>query len=79
MCWKRENTPLWDDKQENTCGFCQHANILASGEQVICQKRKNLYDISHTCRKFRFDILKKDVRRPKKPDFSRFSEKNFEL
>lgn len=79
MFGKRKTAPLWDDKQENTCGFCVHANILASGEQVICKKRKNLYDCSHTCRKFRFDILKKDVHRQKKPDFSRFSAKNFEL
>ncbi len=71
--------PLWDEKQENTCGFCQYATLLSGSEQIICTKRKNLYVISHTCRKFKFDILKKDVRRQKMPDFGRFSKEQFEL
>lgn len=79
MCFGKKKAPLWDNKQENSCGFCQHANVLANGEQVICKKRKNLYTITHTCRKFRFDILKKDVRRQKLPDFGRYSEEQFRL
>lgn len=74
-----KKVPLWDHTQESTCAFCQHANLLENQEQVICRKRKNLYPANHTCRKFRFDILKKDVRRPKFPDFERFSKEQFEL
>ena len=79
MCWKQKKNPLWDSGQENSCGFCLYANVLANGEQVICNKRKNLYTISHTCRKFRFDILKKDVRRQKFPDFGRYYKEQFQL
>lgn len=74
-----KKSPFWNNAQENTCAFCEHANVLASKEQVICNKRKNLYASNHTCRKFRFDILKKDVRRQKMPDFERFSKEQFEL
>lgn len=74
-----KKTPLWDEKQENTCAFCEYANILADCEQVICKKRKNLYVASHTCRKFKFDILKKDVRRQRVPEFKKFKKEQFEL
>lgn len=71
--------PLWDTKQESTCAFCQYATVLPGCEQVICKKRKNLYSDSHSCRKFKFDILKKDVRRTALPDFERFCEEQFKL
>ena len=75
-----KKTPLWDDKQESTCGFCQHATLLmADCEQVICNKKKNVFHFSHSCKKFKFDILKKDVRRQKLPDFNRFRKEQFEL
>lgn len=70
---------LWDNQQENTCGYCLHAKVMAGCEQVICNKRKNLFSVSHSCRKFRFDILKKNVSRRKTPDFNRFSKEQFEL
>lgn len=79
MCFVLKKSPFWDNSQENTCAFCQHAGLLANKEQVICRKRKNLYAADHTCRKFRFDILKKDVRRQKMPDFGRFSKEQFQL
>ena len=70
---------LWDEKQENTCAFCEYATMLADCEQVICKKRKNLYAASYTCRKFKFDILKKDVRRQRVPEFKKFKKEQFEL
>lgn len=79
MCFVLKKAPLWDDKQENTCRFCEYATLLAECGQVICKKRKNLFVDSHTCRKFKFDILKKDVRRQKLPDFKRFRKEQFEL
>ena len=74
-----KKAPLWDETQESTCGFCQYATLLGGTEQVICTKRKNLYSLTHTCRKFKFDILKKNVRRQKLPDFRRFTKEQFEL
>ena len=74
-----KKVPLWDEKQEGICAFCEYANVLADGEQVICNKRKNLYSASHTCKKFKFDILKKDVRRQRVPEFKKFKKEQFEL
>lgn len=70
---------LWDVKQEDTCGFCVYAKRMADGENVICRKKNNVFPFSSSCRKFEFDILKKEVRRKKTPDFSKFSKENFEL
>ena len=71
--------PLWDENQESTCVFCEYAKVLVNCEQVICQKRKNLYVTSHSCKKFKFDILKKDVRRQRVPEFKKFKKEQFEL
>ena len=71
--------PLWDEKQENTCACCEHAKVLSDCEQVICNKRKNLYVASHCCKKFKFDIFKKDVRRQRVPEFTKFKKEQFEL
>lgn len=70
---------LWDIKQEETCGYCIYGKRLADNENVICKKRNNVFPFSARCRKFQFDILKKNVRRKKVPDFKRFSKENFEL
>ena len=70
---------LWDVKQEDTCGYCVYARRLTDGDNVICKKRNNVYPFSATCRKFRFDILKKNVRRRKTPDFPKFNKADFEL
>ncbi len=70
---------LWDKKQEDTCGYCAYGKRMADGDHVICLKRKNIYDFSHSCKKFQFDIMKKEVRRAKKPDFSKFSASDFKI
>ncbi len=74
-----KKTPLWDNKQESTCEFCVHAKVMPGCEQVICNKRKNLFSLTHTCRKFQFDILKKDVRRTKMPSFGTYTKEQFDL
>jgi hypothetical protein len=70
---------LWDDKQENMCGYCVFGEPVAGAEQVVCRKRRNIYDFECSCNKFKFDILKKNVRRQRLPDFSKFSPENFKI
>lgn len=74
-----KKVPLWDENQESTCAFCEYARVLSDCEQVICNKRKNLYQASYSCKKFKFDILKKDVRRQRAPEFKKFKKEQFEL
>ena len=70
---------LWDVNQENTCGYCVHARVLMDGDKVVCKKKNNMFAFSDTCKKFTFDILKKNLRRRKTPDFSGFNKSDFEL
>lgn len=70
---------LWDMNQEDTCGYCVHARRMTDGDYIICKKKKNVYPFSATCRKFCFDILKKNVRRKRTPDFSQFEKSDFEI
>ena len=51
---------LWDVNQENTCGYCVHARVLIDDNKVICKKKNNIFSFSDTCKKFTFDILKKN-------------------
>ena len=70
---------LWDENQENTCGYCIFAGRIPNDDRVTCLKKTGIFEFNHTCKKFKFDILKKDVRRKKIPDFSKFSAENFKL
>jgi len=70
---------LWDINQEDTCGYCIHAKRMTDGESVICKKKNNIYPFDFSCKKFNFDILKKNLKRQKKPDFSKFKQSDFEL
>ena len=74
-----KNTPLWGEEQENMCGYCIFAGRIPDDERVTCSKKKKITEFSDTCKKFRFDIQKKNVRRAKVPDFSKFSAENFQL
>lgn len=75
----KKKQELWDKKQEDTCGYCAYAKRMADDEHIICTKKNNIFEFNHSCRKFTFDIIKKNVRRKKMPDFSKFSVENFEL
>ena len=70
---------LWDEGQENTCGYCIYAGRIPNDDRLTCLKRSGIFEFTHTCKKFKFDILKKNVRRKKIPDFSKFSAENFQL
>lgn len=75
---KVKKIEFWDSSQENSCGYCIYAKILPE-DKIICQKKKNIFNFSDKCRRFKFDILKKNVRRQKMPNFSQYSKENFIL
>jgi hypothetical protein len=76
---KVNKVELWDASQERSCGYCAHSKILPDEDKIICQKKKNIFAFSDSCKKFEFDILKKNVKRQKRPNFSKFSKENFTL
>jgi hypothetical protein len=54
-----------DEEQQNICLYCEHAQILQSGEQVLCPYR-GILGVCSTCRRFRYDILKRTPSAPKR-------------
>ncbi len=59
------------------CAYCQLGRPLG-GAQIICVK-KGVMTVDDSCRKFRYDPLKRVPPRPKTPDFSRLKEDDFLL
>ena len=70
---------IWDEEQENTCGYCIFSGRIPSDDRVTCSRKTGIFEFNDTCKKFKFDILKKEVTRKRIPDFSKFSAENFEL
>ena len=68
---------LFRKKMARSCSYCAHAGKL-NQEQMICQK-KGVVSIYESCRRFRYDPLKRVPARPKAKDFSQFADKDFSL
>lgn len=59
---KKEEFPLWVQENPDICRFCAYAK--RDGSTIIyCEKKKKNFTEDSTCRKFKYDILKKELRR----------------
>lgn len=67
--FKRDMDPM--------CIYCVHGTEL-SGQEVACVK-KGVQSPTSSCKKFRYDPLKRVPPRPKKADFSGLSHEDFKL
>ena len=59
-----------NEDQKNVCALCEHASPLKGLEGVLC-KYKGVVPEDYNCRKFSYDILKREpspVRVSKLPD-----------
>lgn len=72
---KEEIVPIWGNEGPDICRFCAFARRREE-ETVYCEKKKKEFAEDETCKKFQYDILKKDMRRMKKPEKKRVT---FEL
>lgn len=63
--------PIWENDGPDICRFCAFARRREEEETVYCEKKKKEFAEDQTCRKFRYDILKKEVRRMKRPEGKR--------
>ena len=59
-----------------SCSYCAHGRIAPDKESVLC-KKSGLVDIDYSCRKFRYDPLKRQPRRPK--PIVKYDEEDFSL
>ena len=61
---------------EPRCGYCQHGQEAPNGQSVLCPK-KGILDKDASCKKFRYDPLKRIPRGAPEP--LTFSERDFSL
>ncbi|MBQ1371776.1 MAG: hypothetical protein IIY70_02475 [Oscillospiraceae bacterium] len=68
---------LFRKNVERVCSLCAHAGQTC-GEQMLCAKR-GFVSPDGSCRRFRYDPLKRIPSRFQAKDFSQFSEDDFKL
>ena len=63
---------IYSDEINNTCYLCLHAQISEDDTVFCLKKKKNAVNPQNGCKKFDYDIFKKQVRRKRqfKTDFS---------
>lgn len=75
---KKTEVPLWTQENPSICRFCAYARRLSATTDVYCEKKKNFISEEESCRKFKYDVLKKELRR-RKPLASSYDSKQFEI
>ena len=70
--------PLWEEEELKICRFCAFGARITSSEDVFCEKKKQIISEDNSCKKYRYDVLKKEVRRrPQKKN--NFNKGDFEI
>lgn len=60
---KTDEIPLWTQENPDICRFCAFSKRVATTEDIYCEKKKSYFNQEFTCKKFKYDILKKELRR----------------
>ena len=68
---------LFRKKIERSCSYCQYGAQLED-DIVLCSK-KGLKGIGESCRRFKYDPLKRVPRKAKALDFTKYKEEDFTL
>ena len=68
---------LFRKNVERVCSLCVHAGQTC-GEQMLCAKR-GFVSPDGSCRRFRYDPLKRTPKKQKAKDFTAFTEEDFRL
>ncbi len=59
-----------------TCEYCSYGKISPDNETILCIK-KGVVEKTYACKRFKYDPLKRQPRRPKAME--KFSEEDFSL
>ena len=62
---KAPSYPLWEEEELKICRFCAFGARIAASEEVFCEKKKQIISEDSSCKKYKYDILKKELRRRK--------------
>ncbi len=68
---------MFEKDIEPRCGYCQRGTPLDDGK-VMCVK-KGIVAASGSCRRFRYDPLKRVPPKPMTASFDRFKDEDFTL
>ncbi len=69
---------IYSDDINKICGLCVFASpIDGDSENIMCEKKRKKRAFNNKCRKFQYDILKRQVRRKKK--LKTYNPSDFEL
>jgi hypothetical protein len=63
---------------EKSCSYCAYAAKSADSSVVLCSK-KGTVSVDHSCRKFKYDPLKRVPFKGKPKDFSQYDDVDFSL
>ena len=78
---ERSIAMIYSPDIEKKCALCQKARLVKEGDcdKIVCEHKKDLLDINTpACKRFEYDIFKREVRRRK--EFStNVSAEDFEL
>lgn len=59
-----------------SCSYCMHGKCSPDGETVLC-KKKGIVEKDFSCKKFSYDVLKRQPRRPL--PLQKYSKEDFSL
>lgn len=59
-----------------SCSYCVHGRLAPNKESVLC-KKSGLVDLDYSCRKFKYDPLKRQPVRPR--PIIKYEEEDFSL
>lgn len=59
-----------------SCSYCEYGKASVDGETVLCRK-KGVVEKDFACKKFKYDILKRQPKRPK--PLEKFNPEDFSL
>ena len=68
---------LFDPNIEPRCDYCRYGSDI--GENEIACSKFGIFFAGDSCRKFKYDPLKREPERKKAPDSSNLSAEDFEL
>ena len=70
--------PLWEEAELKICRYCAYAKRMPASEEVFCEKKNTIHSEDNTCKKYKYDILKKEVRR-RKLNTKKYNKGDFEI
>ncbi len=65
--------------EEKMCFLCEYSEKTDNEEILFCKKKNKNVSENSLCRKYKYDIFKREIKRKAKKDFSKFSKEDFEL